>query len=78
MEISENQIWINKKKGTKYIVLLANVKNATNANDGEVMVLYTEYEGKEGLYFNNIIWCREKKEFLEKFNYHGRIEDETN
>ena len=52
----------NKKKGTYYVLLNDNVKNCTNANDGQIMVLYRS-EDEPDLYF-----VREKNEFFIKFD----------
>ena len=51
----------NKKKGTYYFLLNNNVKNCTNANDGQIMVLYKSID-EPGLFF-----VREKEEFFMKF-----------
>lgn len=53
-----SQIYIHKKTGNKYFVT-GEAINATNANDGQVMIIYTNADGKT--------FVREKKEFLEKF-----------
>lgn len=51
----------NKKNGKIYIKE-KNVINATNSNDGEVMVLYRPEEDYENWY------VREVNEFYEKFD----------
>jgi len=49
----------NKKNGSIYTALNYEIINATNAQDGEKMVLYTDNKG--GLY------VREYREFMMKF-----------
>jgi hypothetical protein len=49
---------IHKKSGRRYEIIRENVKNCTNAQDGQLMVYYTNGE----LYF-----VREQSEFWEKF-----------
>jgi hypothetical protein len=49
---------IHKKSGRRYEIIRENVKNCTNAQDGQLMVYYTNGE----LYF-----VREHSEFWEKF-----------
>lgn len=51
----------NKKKGTYYLLLNDNVKNCTNANDGQIMVLYKSEDEPE------LFFVREKEEFFIKF-----------
>ena len=48
----------NKKTGNVYEVI-GNAINATNTNDGQIMVMYKNDSGE--------IFVREKKEFYEKF-----------
>jgi hypothetical protein len=55
------KVYRHKKTGNLYLQL-DEVKNCTNANDGQKMFFYTEY-GKE----NPMKFVREKSEFLEKF-----------
>ena len=56
-----SQIYRNNKNEKLYEVLSENLINCTNANDGQEMVFYVSLEGS-GKKF-----CREKKEFFEKF-----------
>jgi len=49
---------IHNKTGNVYIVLKEDIKNCTNAQDGQTMVLYTN---------GNLTFCREKQEFWQKF-----------
>ena len=51
--------YIHSKTGCIYYVINSNVINATNKDDGKIMVLYTKN--------NNQMFIREKTEFLEKF-----------
>ncbi|XDD48585.1 hypothetical protein AB3N60_19285 (plasmid) [Leptospira sp. WS39.C2] len=55
------KLFRHKKTGNLYLVI-EDVKNCTNANDGQRMFYYCEY-GKE----NPLKFVREKSEFLEKF-----------
>lgn len=52
-----NGIFIHRKTGNKYVVI-GECLNCTNAQDGQVMVIYF----RDGRTF-----VREKREFLEKF-----------
>jgi|SRR5208283_2519091 len=55
---------IHKKSGRKYIIINDDVINATNLNDGQIMIYYSgNYKNKEGI--GNFV--REKTEFFEKF-----------
>ena len=51
-------VWRNKKNNHKYAVINYKAINTTNAQDGQIMVIYA----KGGKTF-----CREKEEFLSKF-----------
>lgn len=51
--------WKNKKNGKIYSIENDFIINATNAQDGQVMVLYRNDEGK--------LFVRDKAEFLLKF-----------
>ena len=53
------EVWKNKKNGKLYRILYYSVINATNAQDGQKMVVYENMEGQ--------IFVREQKEFYEKF-----------
>lgn len=57
--------WRNNKTGTLYMVTAANVYNATNANDGQLLVLYIEQPKDEG--HETRIFAREVNEFKSKF-----------
>ena len=57
-------LYRNKKKGTIYYVTGSCI-NCTNAQDGQLMILYTDGE-------NN--FCREEKEFYEKFEIVTNLE----
>ncbi len=59
-------ICLNKKHGELYTAL-GEVTNATNAQDGQVMVLYINYKGQ--------LFVREKEEFDEKFEQAGRYSE---
>jgi len=50
--------FIHKKTGGRYFVT-GEAINATNANDGQVMIVYTNADGKT--------FVREKTEFMQKF-----------
>ena len=52
-------IWINKKNGSLYEMLCDTVVDKTNANDGKVMAMYKDVEGKT--------YVRDRAEFYEKF-----------
>jgi hypothetical protein len=54
------EIWINKKKKCKYLVLKMDIINATNSSNGLTMTLYCSLDKKNW-------YIRETKEFLEKF-----------
>ena len=60
-----DDIWVNKKTGNKYLIISANVINATNADDGQKMVLYK----KVGKWFEGQpeTFVREYEEFILKF-----------
>jgi hypothetical protein len=49
----------NKKNG-KYYDVIDSCLNATNANNGQIMIIYQSIDGTSK-------YCREEKEFLEKF-----------
>ena len=51
----------NKKKGTLYELLNDSVINCTNANDGQIMVMYKSLDNPK------LIFVREKQEFFVKF-----------
>lgn len=53
------ELFENIKTGELYILEQANVVNATNANDGQMMVLYANLNGKT--------YVREAGEFYAKF-----------
>jgi hypothetical protein len=53
----------NKKTGNLYVVQRTDIVNATNAQDGQRMVLYRPYgSGGTGTWY-----VREEQEFLAKF-----------
>lgn len=62
-----DRIYVNKKNGKKYLVL-GNVINCTNVQDGQKMILYksTEIGDDEVKYF-----VREEEEFFNKFYKFG-------
>ena len=49
------------KTGNTYEMIRDDLKNCTNANDGQTMVLYK----RDG--FPDLIFVREKEEFYQKF-----------
>lgn len=51
----------NIKNGNTYEVIRDDVINCTNANDGQIMVLYKSQKSPE------LLFVREKSEFLQKF-----------
>ena len=51
----------NKKKGTYYELLSDNIINCTNANDGQIMVMYKSLDNPK------LTFVREKEEFFIKF-----------
>ena len=55
------KIYRNNKNKKLYEILTEDLINCTNANDGQEMVLYVSLEAAEKKF------CREKKEFFEKF-----------
>ena len=57
-------LYRNKKKGTLY-KLIGTAINCTNAQDGQIMLIYEPFEqGDEPL-----IFVRERQEFYEKFEF---------
>lgn len=60
--IEENSLWRNKKNQRMYRVLKDNVRNCTNAQDGERMVLYTDQTGQ--MYVRFCVEFREKFELV--------------
>jgi len=56
--------YIHKKSGRKYSLIFEDVINATNVQDGQLMMLYM---GKTKDEKSVKIFVREKKEFFEKF-----------
>lgn len=50
--------FLHKKSGNTYMLVFDNIINATNENEGQTMVLYTNGEK---------LFVREIKEFYEKF-----------
>jgi len=54
-----NKKYRNKKTGKIYFLINNRIINATNANDGQIMVLYKNENGD--------LFVRERKEFLIKF-----------
>jgi len=59
------KVYKNKKWGTKYTVLLEDVINCTNSQDGQIMVLYRNTEPDEDGLVRTFV--REREEFLSKF-----------
>jgi hypothetical protein len=59
-------LYRNKKSGKMYMVLMPEVINATNAQDGQKMVFYCG-EKKDGSAKG--FFVREVKEFNEKFEF---------
>jgi len=53
------KIAINLKRKTEYIILMEDVRNSTNAQDGQKMVIY------QGM--DNHVYVRETEEFYQKF-----------
>lgn len=51
----------NIKNGNTYEVIRDDIINCTNANDGQIMVLYKSQKSPE------LLFVREKSEFLQKF-----------
>ena len=51
----------NKKKGTFYRLINDNVINCTNANEGQIMVMYISEDNPD------LLFAREKEEFFVKF-----------
>lgn len=58
------EVWVNDKTKNRYLVISANTINATNSEDGQVMVLYVRQDdnGENRTYF-----VREIEEFVLKF-----------
>ena len=61
LNIEKDKIWKNNKNGNLYGVINT-VINATNANDGQVMVLYTSLSKTP-----TSLYVRECGEFIQKF-----------
>ena len=51
--------YINKQNKKRYKLLSNAVVNSTNSEQGQIMCLYTDEDGKE--------YVRERNEFFEKF-----------
>lgn len=59
------QIYVHKKTGNLYLVIHRGLVNATNAQDGQKMVLYTPYVKDR----EHVPWyIREEAEFDTKFD----------
>lgn len=52
--------WRNKKNGHIYVVVMS-VINCTNAQDGQLMIVYKREDS------DDLVFCREMKEFYNKF-----------
>ena len=61
-------LYRNKKKGTLY-KLIGTAINCTNAQDGQIMLIYEPYEQKE----EHLVFVRERNEFYEKFELVDKI-----
>lgn len=57
--VNKESVFVNNKTQNVYVVLYDLAENATNAQDGQKMVVYSDKYGA--------IYCRERSEFLEKF-----------
>lgn len=64
-----SKLYIHKKTGNKYFVT-GEAINTTNSQDGQVMVVYANTDGKT--------FVREKTEFLEKFEGKMLSTDDNN
>lgn len=64
----DDHVWINRKNGKHYVVL-GEVINCTNAQDGQIMIYYRFVDDCTVLPF-----VREKNEFFEKFR-RGDVND---
>ena len=60
IDIKETAVYKNNKNNYTYYVENFNITNATNANDGQRMVLYKR---------RNKFYVREYTEFLQKFTF---------
>jgi len=58
------EFYKNRKNGKVYEILSFNIKNSTNLNDGQIMVLYI---GELDNNTKKILCVREINEFHEKF-----------
>ena len=58
-------IYRNNKKGTLYHVITLDAVDCTNSQSGKRMVVYTEEQ--TGRLKSSNMYCREYKEFMEKF-----------
>lgn len=65
-----NELYKHKKSGRYYEVVSKNIINATNINDGQVMIMYIG-EKKDGS--GKGVFVREVNEFLEKFEFISKI-----
>lgn len=63
-----NKLYKNKKTDRVYEILNDTVFNATNAQNGQRMILYKLVNMN-----TNMIFVREKEEFFEKFELVGEI-----
>jgi hypothetical protein len=61
-------LYRNKKKGTLY-KLIGTAINCTNAQDGQIMLIYEPYEQEE----EHLVFVRERNEFYEKFELVDKI-----
>ena len=59
-------LYRNKKKGTLY-KLIGTAINCTNAQDGQIMLIYEPVEGE------HLVFVRERNEFYEKFELVDKI-----
>ncbi len=60
--MKQYDVYTNKKNRREYRVLLTNIINATNEQDGQVMVVYKQIKGEQ-------IYVRSADEFRQKFKY---------
>ena len=61
----QGDVFINNKTGDEYAIIGSHIINATNANDGQVMI---------GYHRDNNQYVREISEFFEKFT---KVDDNT-
>lgn len=66
-------IYRNNKHGTLYHIITLDAVDCTNNQNGKRMVIYTKEQ--TGRLKSNETYCREYKEFMEKFTLQKPVEN---